>query len=374
MTGPVRVVLVTTELRPAGAERVVYDLATRLDRRRFEPVVLALMSVTGDDGGFAPKLRAAGVTVFPLRVRSKLDLVRVVPLVQILKRVAPRILHAHLFHANLVARLVAPLVGRPRVISTHHVVERRQLGPRFFLDRATAPLDDRTVAVSHACARFAVSTGGARPDRLVVVEDGIDLAPLRGTRTDGPTLRAALGVGERTPLVGAVGRLNRQKGHVDLIRAWPRVSRAFPDAVLAIAGEGPERQALERLASDLGVANRVKLVGHSHDVPGFLVPLNVFVMPSRWEGFGLALVEALAAGKACVTSDADSLPEVLGEAGVFVPAADPAALAEAIVRLLGAPRERERLAGLARARAERFSVERMVAAYEDLYEQVLRVT
>jgi glycosyltransferase involved in cell wall biosynthesis len=369
---PARVVLLTTELRPAGAERVVYELATRLDRSRFNPVVVSLLSRDRDDGAFTDRLRAAGVPVFPLRVRSKVDLPRVVPLVRLLRSLRPRIVHAHLFHANLVARLVAPLAGNPRVVSTHHVVERRPLGPRFLLDRLTARLDDRTVAVSHACARFAERVGGARRDRLVVVDDGIDLVPFRsGNGTHPSSLRAELGLEPGALLVGAVGRLAPQKGHADLVRAWRRVRAAFPTATLAIAGEGPARPLLERLTRDLGIGGSVRLVGHVSDVPSFLAALDLFVMPSRWEGFGLALLEALASGRACVASTADSLPEVVGSAGLLVPPSDPAALGAAIVRLLSDPGERARLGAEARVRADAFSVEKMVAGYEEVYESLL---
>ncbi len=357
----IRVVLMITELRPAGAERVVFELATRLDRTRFEPHVLALWSMGGVDGPFAQHLRSRGVHVHMLRVGSKLDLTRVPPLVQLLRRIGPHILHSHLFHANLVARLVARLVRWPRVIATHHVVERRRLGPRFLLDRSTARLDDRTVAVSEAVARFAKDVCGARA--VSVVPNGVDLAPLRDAKP-------ADDLAGRKKLVGALGRLDPQKGHDLLLRAWPQVLARHPDASLVIAGEGLMRGDLERLIRKLGVERSVSLHGHRSDVPRFLSALEVFCMPSRWEGFGLALVEALACGKPSVVSDVDSLPEVLGDAGLLVPTEDPDALARAVAGLLDDPARRADLASRARARAEVFSVEKMVAAYERLYEEL----
>ena len=345
----IRVVLMITELRPAGAERVVFELATRLDRRRFEPHVLALWSMGGVDGPFAEHLRRGGVQVHMLRVGSKLDLTRVPPLVQLLRRIQPHVLHAHLFHANLVARLVARFVRWPRVIATHHVVERRSLGPRFFLDRLSARLDDRTVAVSEAVARFAKDVCGARD--VTVVPNGVDLAPFRDARP-------ADDLAGRPKLVGA------------LLRAWPHVLARHPDASLAIAGEGASRGDIERLVRRLGVERSVSLHGHRQDVPRFLSALEVFCMPSRWEGFGLALVEALACGKPSVVSNVDSLPEVLGDAGLLVPTEDPDALGRAIVGLLDDAGERSALSARARARAEVFSVDKMVTAYERLYEEV----
>jgi starch synthase (maltosyl-transferring) len=361
-----------TELRPAGAERVVFDLATRLDRSRFDPSVVALWSFGGEDGAFARDLRASRVPVHLLRVGSKLDVTKIAPLLRLLRGLEPAILHSHLFHANLVARLAAPFAGSPRVIATHHVVERRRLGPRLFLDRFTAALDDRTVAVSRAVGRFAVETCGVRPEKLEVVLNGIDLRPFR-TPADPAAARAALGLPANGPIVGALGRLDRQKGHLDLIAAWPAVLAAHPDATLAIAGEGHLRRELEARVRKLGLERSILLPGHSTRVPDFLAAITVFAMPSLWEGFGLALVEALAAGKPCVASDADSLPEVLGDAGLLVAPGDPAGLAAALVSLLGNPGERDRLGRAARERAERFSVERMVESYEALYERIVAV-
>jgi starch synthase (maltosyl-transferring) len=356
----IRVVLMITELRPAGAERVVFELATRLDRRRFEPHVLALWSMGGVDGPFAKTLRDAGVPVHMLRVGSKLDLLRVPPLVGILRKIDPAILHSHLFHANLVARLVAPLVRGPKVIATHHVVERRRLGVRKVLDRLTAGRDDETVAVSEAVAGFARSACGAQDVR--VIPNGVDLAPFRAAELP-PDLAPR-------KLVGALGRLDPQKGHADLIRAWPLVLAKHPDASLAIGGEGLLRPDLERLIVRHGVERSVTLHGHRSDVPRFLSALSVFCMPSRWEGFGLALVEAMACGKPCVASSVDSLPEVLGDAGMLVPVGDPVMLARAVTALLDDPSLASSLGSRARARAERFSVEKMIEAYEALYEEV----
>lgn len=358
----IRVVLMITELRPAGAERVVYELATRLDRRRFEPHVLALWSFGGEDGAFASEFRKRDVPVHMLRVGSKVDLTRVPFLVRLLRDLDPQILHSHLFHANLVARLVAPLVRRPRVIATHHVVERRQLAPRMLLDRLSAPLDDRTVAVSEAAARFAREECGARD--VLVIPNGIDLEPFEQA-TPAADLAAP------GKLVGAVGRLNWQKGFDELLRAFALVLEKHPDAKLVIAGEGDRRRDLERLVERLGIGGSVSLHGHRSDVPRFLAALDIFCMPSRWEGFGLALVEAMAAGKPCVATAVDSLPEVLGEAGVLVPPGDREALAGAIASLLSDPRRREDLASRARGRAQSFSVGTMVARYERLYEEVV---
>lgn len=373
MSAPRRVLLLTTELHPAGAEQVVFELATRLSRERWSVTVAALRSPGGADGAVAEALSAAGVDVRPLRLRGKLDLRGALRLARLLRALRPALVHAHLFHGNLAARLLAPSAGA-RVISTIHVVERRRLPARPWLERLLAGRDDATVCVSEAVRRHAQTALGARSDRLRVIENGIDLArfapppePDRARRE----ARAALGLPADAPIVGAVGRLDRQKGLDVLLEAFARLAPLHPSAVLALAGGGPEEEALRGLARARRLEARVRFLGHRRDVPAVLAALDVFCMPSRWEGFGLALAEALACGKPVVASAVDSLPEVLGEAGLLVPPERPLALADALGALLGDPPRRASLARAARVRAERFSVERMIAAYDALYAEVL---
>jgi glycosyltransferase involved in cell wall biosynthesis len=318
----------------------------------------------------ATALRLAGIQVHLLRVRGKLDLARLVPLVRLLRSERPAILHAHLFHANLVARLVAPIVGALPVITTHHAVQHGRLSPRVLVDRATTRLDTRTVAVSQAAAQFARDIVGARSDVVRVIPNGIDLE--RANESCGVTeARRDLDLPPDRPVVGTMGRLDREKGHSDLLHSWQHVLAGHPDATLAIAGDGAERSTLESLADRLGISQSVRLLGHCRQAPRFLAALDVFAMPSRVESFGLALVEALAAGLPCVASAVGGLPEVMGGAGVLVPPRAPALLGAAISSVLADPARRTSLGTAARARAQSFPIEKMIAGYEALYDEVL---
>lgn len=364
-----RLLLLTTELLPAGAERVVHDLAVGLDPARWQVVVGSLRSPGGEHGAVADALVARGIHVVPLRLRAKLDLPRALGLLGLLRRFRPHLLHAHLFHANLAARLL----GRPggtRVISTHHVVERRRLPARFLLERLTAGLDDATVCVSEAVARFAHAQLGARADRLRVIVDGVDLDRF-AAREPGPA-RAALGLPATGLLVGGVGRLDPQKGWDVLLRATPGLFQAHPGLRVVIAGQGPEEGPLRRLAGQLGLLERVSFLGWRPDPERVLAALDLVAIPSRWEGFGLVAAEALAAGRPVVASAVDSLPEVLGEAAALVPPNDPAALGQALAALLADPARRAALAAAGPSRAARFGLPAMLAAYQELYEELLR--
>jgi glycosyltransferase involved in cell wall biosynthesis len=166
----------------------------------------------------------------------------------------------------------------------------------------------------------------------------------------------------------AVCRLTGQKGVDVALRALPAIRERVPDASLVVLGEGPERGALEALARDLGVADAVYLPGRVPDVTAWLRRADALVHPARWEGFGLALLEAMLSSLPVVATRVSAIPEIVadGETGLLVPPDDPFALADATVRAL-AGRDRLGAAGLARAR-ERFSVERMARRTLGVYE------
>jgi glycosyltransferase involved in cell wall biosynthesis/O-antigen/teichoic acid export membrane protein len=362
-----RLLLLVTELHPAGAERIVFEIATRLDPAVWQVLVCSLRSRGDDDGAIARELQWKGVAVLPLRLQGKLDLAGAWRLRAALQRFRPDVLHAHLFHANLAARLLRG-AGARHVVGTVHVVERRRLPLRFLLERLTAGRDDLTVCVSKAVAEHARRRLGVRRRRLRVVPNGIDVRRF-GALPDRDEARAELGLPRTTPVIGAVGRLDRQKGLPHLIEAFARLDH--PTARLVIAGSGGEEPALRLLVRQHRLADRVRFLGFRSDVPRVLAALDVFCMPSLWEGFGLALVEAMAAGVPAVVSRIDSLPEVLGEAGVLVPPADAAALATALGELLADTARREELARRGRERAQQFSLESMLAGYEAVYGELL---
>lgn len=365
-----RILLLITELLPAGAERIVFELATRLPPDRYTVEVASLRSPDGDqgdDGAVARDLLRAGVPVRPLRLRHKLDARGALRLAAELRRFRPDVVHAHLFHANLAARLLGWIGSEAKIVSTVHIVERRRLPARRLLERLTAGRDQATVCVSQAVAEHARRDLRVAPERLHVIPNGIDL--VRFPPTDArarAAARAALDLPADAPVIGAVGRLDRQKGFDVLLAALAQLP---PETQLVIAGSGPEESALRRQAQPLG--DRVRFLGQRDDVPTVLAALDLFAMPSRWEGFGLSLAEALATGLPAVASAVDSLPEVLGPGGVLVPPDDPAALAAALARLLADPAEREHLSALAAAQGARFRVERMVSDYARLYDELL---
>jgi glycosyltransferase involved in cell wall biosynthesis len=214
------------------------------------------------------------------------------------------------------------------------------------------------VAITESLRRFTVERVGVPAAKVETIHYGLDDLP----RPWGANPPDAVPPGARILL--ATSRLVRQKGIDVAIRALPLLPG---EDVLVVLGEGPERAALERVAAELGVAERVFLPGRVPDVAAWLRRASVYVHPARWEGFGLGVLEAMLAGLPVVAARVSSLPELVadGETGLLVPPDDPQALADAV----RAARPELGAAGRERARRD-FSVERMAAKTAALYERL----
>lgn len=362
------IVLVLPVLQPAGAERIVAELAQRLPAHGYRTSVICLEDERAPVG---VELAEAGVRVQGLRLSRRRTLACARRLRDLLPVQRPLIVHAHLFHANLAARLaygLTPAAARAglHVLGTVHVAEHRFRPWQFALDRITARYAKAEVCVSRAVARFQQERTGLPAAFFRVIENGIELSrfgspvPVRDADDGGP-------------LVVSVGRLDPQKDFATLLHAWKVLHANVPTASLVIAGAGPEEAALKDLCASLGLAN-VSFPGFVQDIPALLRRATLYVQPSAWEGFGLAAAEAMAAGLPVVVSDADSLPEIVtnGRTGLVVPKGMPEPLAEAMLRLLRDPEYAAELAAAARAEAaRRFAVERMAADYAHLYQEIL---
>lgn len=280
------------------------------------------------------------------------------------------------FLTNIVARRVgAKTCGR--VVNAVHVVPgAAQLDgesvssslARKLLDRSAPRNVEAYVAVSQAVAAGLVATGV--PEHLVrVIHNGVDGRHLRDAAAAG--LDFALPPG--TPRIGFVGRLERVKGCEFFIRAAAHLRERYPHAAFVIAGTGSREADLMELASALDLGAQTGFLGHIDSAPAVIAALDVVVVPSLSEAFGLTALEALVLGTPVVASDTGGLPEVLahGECGLLVPAGDARALANAVERLLDEPELAQRLSQAGRARArEHYSADRMVAAYLDLYREL----
>lgn len=262
------------------------------------------------------------------------------------------IVHTHLVHADLYGGLAARL-RRERLVSTKHNDDPFRTGSYRHVERGLARLAERIVTITESLERFTVERVGIPAAKVTTIHYGLDAPPEAwGENPPDP-------VPENAPVLLAVSRLVEQKGIDVAVRALPLVRAQVPGAWLVVLGEGPDREHIEGLARELGVGAAVHLAGRVPDVAAWLRRADVLVHPARWEGFGLALLEAMLCSLPVVASRVSSIPEIVvdGETGLLVPPDEADALAAALVRVLAAPAGYGE-AGLARARGE-FSVARM---------------
>lgn len=277
----------------------------------------------------------------------------------------PDLVHTHLVHADIYGALAARRLRLPYV-STRHNDDRYLLGPFRYVDRAFAHGARRVIAISDAVRHF-LETAGHDPQKLVTVRYGLDAGP------DAPSepTPAAAAIPPDVPLALAVGRLIEQKDHATLLRAFALVHERRSDARLAILGAGQLESETRALTRELGLEDVVSLPGRTAP-RDWMARADVFVHTSRWEGFGIVLLEAMLASLPVVATRVSAVPEVVvdGETGLLAEAGDATAIAAALGELLDDP-ERARVlgaAGLHRARTD-FSVagmtDRTLAIYEE---------
>jgi glycosyltransferase involved in cell wall biosynthesis len=366
-----RVLVLTVGFTIGGAEQLILMTVPRLQRLGFEVTVACLKGW----GPLGEELEAQGVRAVALGASRTWDLRAAGRLLALIRRERIQVIHAHLFLANLAARLIGRLAGVPVVICTHHDTDLDMGLHQRLAERATASLSDTVVACSEAVRRYALRTYGLRPGQVRTLRNAIATAEPAIASTTRDAVRREIGAGPGDLLVGTVGRLvEPKKGIPVFLAAARRMADSLPTVRFVIVGDGPARAHLEALATREGVGHRTVFTGLRRDIPRVMHALDLFVQPSNWEGFGLTLLEAMSVGLPVVATRVGGVPEVVvdGGTGLLVPPADPAAMSRACLDLLS---ERERAARLGEAGRQRacseFPIDRLVTETAELYRELL---
>ena len=322
-------------------------------------------------GGELARRAQEGHDLIRLAPLHEVDFAAALKLSRVLRELKPPVVHAHDPHAVSMTAMALSMMGREKRPAM--VVARRvdfHLKKNSF-SRWKYKAADCVVCSSNAI-RAMVIDDGIPEDRAVTVYEGVDVD--RIVAIPPADVHAELWLPPRAPVVGNVAALVAHKGQRYLIESVPAIVHALPDVQVLIFGEGELRPQLQRQIKTLGLEHNVRLVGFQPNVLALIKSLDVFVMSSITEGLGTSILDAMAASKAVVATEAGGMPEVIehGVTGLVVPVQKPAAMAEAILRLLNDASLRSRMgqAGLERVRA-RFSVERMVDETLAVYERVV---
>ena len=371
LKSPINVLYLITDLKYGGAQTVLMNLLEQLDTNHFQAQVVCLF------GGSLPigdELRARGIKVTDLQMTHPWRLDSLWRFYRLLKREKITILHTSLFHASLVGRLIGGFSRIPVILTWRHNVSLGA-GWRDLINRWTSKLDDCVVVVSEPARQAELRTSGIPQDKIQLIYNAIDIGRYSQITPEiRKSTRESFGIANGTFLIGFVGRLHPQKGVEILLEAFARCHPEHKNSFLLIVGEGELQNRLEAYATSLGITNQILFLGSRKEIPEILVSLDLFVLPSLWEGLPMVLLEAMAAGLPVIATSVGGTPEVVvdGTTGYLVPPEDADKLATAILQLAENPELRMNFGKAGRARVEKnFSIREMVKKIEQLYRDLL---
>ena len=370
-----RVLQIVTSLAVGGAQRHLLELLPGL--RQFADIDLVYFR----DHDLRPEFEACVERIAHLPMAGPFGAVRLPHLAAFIRRGRYALVHTHLLRADMYGALAARAVGVRAIVSTKHNIEARlsSSSARALHALATRPTR-RTIAISEAVAHWANQQLGIPRDHIDIIRYGLDPAPFSGV--DREAARLELGLQAHVPLVLCPARLDPQKRHDVLLRAFAQVRQRLGNAQLLCAGEtqlgGPAyRTRLLELSDELGLRDAVRWLGVRSDMPNLMTAADLVVLSSDWEGLGLVVMEAAMAGRPVVATAVGGVPEIVEHqvTGSLVPQGDEQALASEMTTMLLNPNQRARMGADARRHAaQAFDLERMRTATRSLYAEVLQET
>jgi glycosyltransferase involved in cell wall biosynthesis len=361
MAPKIKITYIMPSMASGGAERFLLDLLQTIDRERFDPLVILFKEA----GRWHQELEKLNLPIFILSKKSKISLANFWQIYKLLKKERPAIVHTQL-GGDLRGRLAAKLAGVKIIVSTEQNINRQESWYQRWAKIITSLWTEAIVAISPAVAkdmhrRYFLPWKKCE----LIIPNGIPLKKFEYQEK-----RPETGI----ITVGAVGRLNKQKGFDILIEAWLKVK--IENTRLIIAGEGEEREVLQKQIEKLGLSQQISLIGNVQDMSAFYQSLNLLVMPSRWEGLGIAALEAGACGVPVVASAVDGLGDIINEntGWSLIPndAKELARVLQEALSQLNSEVTRFKQAKLRTLIEEKYSINQVTVNYEDLYLKLWR--
>jgi len=344
-----------------GAEIYTRRITPCLQRKDIDIRVITLRS----SGQLVNQLSELGIPVIELGAKNKLNPAPIINLLKYWQKTKPDIVHTHLYHAGIIGRLVGKLCGIKHIVVHQHGAEKHRSRLRSILDRLTTGMVDRYLVTCKAVGEILAQREHISPSKITVIYNGIE--PFSSFESEFPDGWPAE---PGNLVIGCVGRLVREKNHPILLQALQRLTLKMIDFHAIMIGEGPERFYLEKLCTDFGLSKHVSWVGEKRDLHLWLQHMDIFVLPSNWEGLSLSILEAMAAKKPVVATAVGGTPEVVlsGTTGILIPPNDVDALYKAIYTLIYDPDLRNSMgdAGWQRVTAS-FTMSSTVSQLSDLY-------
>lgn len=365
----IRILFIIPSLNIGGSERKVVDLASHLDRNRFEPSILCITEY----GPLKTELDNEKIPAFCVHKKSALDFLVIFRIRRWIKRLKIDIIHLFTSTGKLWGRLAVAGLKNVRVISTEESLFR---GSRLdvFFERRFRRRTDVIVANSHSTMMSAQEKTKIEHSKYRVIPNGINIDAYRETIHSAQQDPSVLGTLADQEVILCAARFDRRKGHRYLLEAMVHILKEKPNTQLVLAGEGETKDAMKDLALSLGIQHRVVFLDYCQDLRTLYRAADVLVLPSTEEGFGNVIVEAMASGLVVAASAVGGIPEIIEPEvnGLLFPAKDSMAIAKVVLRLLGDPELRERLRQQALQNLDRFSLATQMTAYHRLYEDLMQ--
>lgn len=357
-----RVALIVTGLGMGGAEHVVVNLADALVKQGHK-VMIAYLT-----GEVLVRPQHSNVEMVAIGMSSARNITGAyIKLRHSIRDFKPDVVHSHMVHANILARLLRLSIKMPRLICTAHSINE---GGRFrtIAYRLTDRLADISTNVCYEAVAASIAKGAAKKGRVVSIPNGIDLTKFKFDAEARISVRNELNLGANHMLL-AVGCLEPPKDYPNLFNAVALLKKKRQDFKLFIVGDGRLKADLETLAKDLGIEQYVIFLGIRRDIPALMSAADTFVLSSAWEGLPLVIGEAMACERAIVATDCGGIKEILGDAGLLVSSGDSVALSNALDQSLSHTAEyRIDVGAKARRRIlDEYSLEATVDKYLSLY-------
>lgn len=335
------IIYLITGLGGGGAEKVVVDLATRMDSLGHQVKIAYLK------GEVVVKPQTDRIELIYLGLENlKQAKLAYHNYKSLLDRFEPDVVHAHMVHANIFARLSRKFRPIAKLICTAHS-NNEGGGVRMLAYRLTHTLSDVTTNVSYSAARSFEKKGAVPKNEIETVYNGIDLGRFYYNSTARENLAAELNLDYSNIFILAVGRFHSAKDYPNLLHAFSKVSQKNSMVKLIIAGDGEERHNIEQLISSLKLDNDVHVLGRRDDIPDLMSAADIFVLSSSFEGFGLVVAEAMACNTFVVATDCGGVKEVMGQTGICCPSKNSQQLALAIIKAIQIPLKEKQINNLA---------------------------
>jgi len=366
------ILYVVTSLDVGGTQKMLYETIKNMDRDKYQIVVCSLKK-----GGIYGKILSdLDIKIISLKMNNRSGLLNIfifIPSVLKLSKIIHKekidIVHSWLFQANIISRISARLAGVNRVISSVRVMEQEKKW-QLFIERITSNLCKKIIVNSRALKNFLLEKNVADSEKIEVIYNGIEVSE----NSDKRNIFKELGLKENEKIIGTVGRLHKQKGIEYFLESAKIIlpSVGFPLKFI-IVGDGPERKKLESKARRLGIKNEVLFTGIREDAINLISIMDIFVLPSLWEGTPNVVLEAMLWGKPVISTEVGGVPELIENQvdGILVKPGNPVALADAVLQALKNERESIQMGIRAKEKVKKyFSIEKMVEQTERLYREM----